>query len=453
MGYGQMSEILKKLALGHACNNFKKERITPDIVGKLSAFELEILGIPNSSDMMKLRTECVKYGHCPPAKVTLNGGAPAYDIPKCTLEYLLDNGFPISDISKILQVSERTVYRRMCMYNLSKMSFSNISDELLDENLRKISKDFPFCGEGMVKQMLFQQGIKVQRWRLRGSLHRIDSEGVLERRKGRLHRRVYNVMAPNHLWHIDTNHKLVRWRFVVAGGIDGFSRKIMFLKCYDNNKSATVFQSFFSGVCEYGTPNKVRSDKGLENVDVANYMLSNRGLTGMITGKSTHNQRIERLWRDVYEGVLSFFYNLFYYMEDQGILDCLDSTHLQALHYIYMDEINRRLCVWTNAWDAHRMRTVKTSPQALWIAGQLQNTVGVDVDEHELQDYGVEGSIPDVPLETAQNERPIFSPLSELNDRCIQILTQEVGSPSFNVNFGIGDYKTSLRVIRLYNSQ
>ena len=30
--------------------------------------------------------------------------------------------------------------------------------------------------------------------------------------------------------HIDGNHKLIRWGFVIHGGIDGFSRKIMYLR-------------------------------------------------------------------------------------------------------------------------------------------------------------------------------------------------------------------------------
>ncbi|CAC5376864.1 unnamed protein product [Mytilus coruscus] len=189
---------------------------------------------------------------------------------------------------------------------------------------------------------------KVQRWRLRDAIHRIDYVGTQERKTGRLHRRVYNVMAPNYLWHIDSNHKLVRWRFIILGGIDWFSRLIMYLHCRDNNTSrATVLSSFLSGVAKFGIPLRVRSDKGLENVFVADFMLTKHGDGSMITAPSTHNQRIERLWRDVYEGVLWYFYNLFYHMEGQGIFDPLNELHLVALHYIYMDEINRRLDIWT----------------------------------------------------------------------------------------------------------
>jgi hypothetical protein len=57
-----------------------------------------------------------------------------------------------------------------------------------------------------------------------------------------------------------------------------------------------------------------RSDKGYENADVAIFMLQQRGSgrASHITGKSVHNTRIERLWRDVFDQCSGPFYRLFW---------------------------------------------------------------------------------------------------------------------------------------------
>jgi len=95
--------------------------------------------------------------------------------------------------------------------------------------------------------------------------------------------------------------KLSRWKFAIHGGIDGFSRLVVYLHASNNNYATTVKQRFVEGVRKYGLPSRVRSDKGGENVDVCEYMLEHRGLNrgSFIAGTPTHNQRIERLWRDV----------------------------------------------------------------------------------------------------------------------------------------------------------
>ena len=91
---------------------------------------------------------------------------------------------------------------------------------------------------------------------------------------------------------------------------------IVLLKVSSNNCSATVLKCFLEGVQEYVLPSRVRMDRGGENVEVVEYMLLHpdrgpgRGST--ITGCSTHNQHIERLWRDLFVGCISYFYNLFY---------------------------------------------------------------------------------------------------------------------------------------------
>lgn len=82
---------------------------------------------------------------------------------------------------------------------------------------------------------------------------------------------------------------MVCWRFVVIGGIDGFSRLVMYLKCVDNNIFRMVLDCFLFGVDIYGFFMRVWLDKGLENVIVVDYMLLEWGDGSMIIGKSMYN--------------------------------------------------------------------------------------------------------------------------------------------------------------------
>ena len=108
----------------------------------------------------------------------------------------------------------------------------------------------------------------MRRASLRAALHRVDPDGVVERRRSRLRHRVYDCPCPNYVWHMDGNQKLVRWGFVIHVAIDGFSRLVTFAETSTNNEARTVLNHFVSAVETFGQPLRVRTDHGGENTDV-----------------------------------------------------------------------------------------------------------------------------------------------------------------------------------------
>ena len=184
-------------------------------------------------------------------------------------------------------------------------------------------------------------------------------------------------------------HFFNRWRFVVHGCIDGYSRVIVYLSCSVDNTSATVLKLFKEAVAKWGLPSRVRGDMGMENRAVAHYMLSHpaRGPSrgSYITGRSVHNSRIERLWRDVYQAVLSLFYDLFNFMESDRILDPDNEHHIFCLHVVFQPVINDMLSKFSSAWLNHKMRTTSNkSPLQLYIMGmqQVQHENGTIANEY-----------------------------------------------------------------------
>ena len=210
----------------------------------------------------------------------------------------------------------------------------------------------------MLAGHLKARGIHVQRSRLRGSIHRIDPQGVVERRLHTIRRRTYHAPAPNYVWHLDDTHKLIKWKLVVHAGIDGYSRLITYCSCANNNKAETVLRLFRNAVHTYGLPLRVRTDHGVENVGVWEYMLLERANTNaLIIGSSVHNQRVERLHFNINTQVVNRFYNEFSELEDAGILNSTNEADLFCLHLVYLPKINACLQEFVNAYNNHCLST------------------------------------------------------------------------------------------------
>ena len=243
--------------------------------------------------------------------------------------------------------------------------------------MEALKQEHPNDGERLIIGHLHRIGIVLPRSRVRASIHRVDPLNVAIRRSITIRRRIYCVNGPNSLWHIDGHHKLIKWRFVVHGGIDGFSRTIVYLRCSTNNLASTVMSSFTDAISKYGIPDQLRSDRGGENVRVWEYMIEQHNSeSAVLVGSSTHNQRIERLWRDVYRCVGVLFADLFRKLESDGALNNLNEVDLFCLHSVFLPRINHALDCFVESWNNHQVSTERNlTPNQLFIEGALRQNM------------------------------------------------------------------------------
>jgi hypothetical protein len=281
-------------------------------------------------------------------------------------------------------------FRQQISY-IDPMAKSNITDDQLDEEISQIQSDHPDRGEVITRTNVRDRGINISRERVRTSLHRVNPDAVAYRRSTTVKRVIYHVKGPHHLWHIDGNHKMKDFGIAVEAGIDGFSRACVFMKAISVYDAMSILNLFTEGVIEYTLPSRVRTDKGTENVRIAEYMINARGSFrgSIITGRSTRNQRIERFWRDVRKEVLNFYIILFNFWVDTYYIDFNTVRVKFIIHYMFMRRINDDLANFRRVWNDHPLSTEhhQTPNQLLYLNDHLVKLAPVEVDERE---YGID---------------------------------------------------------------
>lgn len=136
-----------------------------------------------------------------------------------------------------------------------------------------------FCNLGykaMWRLLNVFHGIRVTQNTVRACLSIIDEEGVNLRSRRCLRRRLYESKDPNYLIHIDGYDKLKPFGVAIHGAIDGFSRKIIWLKAgFSNNNPKLIANLYLQFIIKLGrVPHLVRGDVGTENVLVKDLHVS-----------------------------------------------------------------------------------------------------------------------------------------------------------------------------------
>lgn len=221
--------------------------------------------------------------------------------------------------------------------------------------------------------------------------------------------------------------------------IDGKTWFVTGIRVSDNNRTATVLQIFDQAMVKNGVPSRVRGDHGTENGLVAAHITDIRGngRGSYIWGRSVHNIRIERLWRDYYTGIIESWYLFFGNLERYRNLDVDNPTHIWLLHHLFLGAVNEEALQWVSAWNSHGIQTENyRTPREMFAFGMAENGArGIGwledgVEPGHYQEYGVDWEF----LQQPQNARSVGEMVQEDGGGDIEQIATRPQQPPTRMN-------------------
>ncbi len=152
-------------------------------------------------------------------------GAPRYQINGTELEYFLSIGMSIRHIARNSKhllgdmVHYNTLHRIKTRNGMvpPRQRYTQISEDELRHVIQRLNRQYPNSVAGEMLGLLQSQRppMRVQRDICRRILAEMDPAGTARRWLQAVRRRQYSVPSSNWLWHLDTNHALIRLLYLM----------------------------------------------------------------------------------------------------------------------------------------------------------------------------------------------------------------------------------------------
>lgn len=137
-------------------------------------------------------------------------------------------------------INEQQMKRFLNSRNLYRKKYFSDIDDVVDFIASELEGSGQKVGYKWMHKKCLKNGLVVSQERVRLILGILDSEGVERRRKKAMTRRVYYSKGPGFLFHIDGYDKLKPFGICISGCIDGFSRRIIWLRAGPTNNDPAV---------------------------------------------------------------------------------------------------------------------------------------------------------------------------------------------------------------------
>ena len=230
------------------------------------------------------------------------------------------------------------------------------------------------------------QNIQVPRDVVAELMREMDPEGCERRKSKSFKRRSYFSSGPNYTWHVDGYDKLKPYGFPIHACIDGWSRKIMWLKVTNSNNHPDIIASFFLNCVEElgGCPVKLRTDCGTENgVMAAMQCTFQQSADAHKYGSPPANQRIEKWWSFYKKNRCGWWMEFFKSLVEHEVFNPGDEIQMACLWFCFAHLLQDDLDKVKEHWNTHLIRGSRHETINLLNNYSLKYSVTIHRDCHD----------------------------------------------------------------------